>query len=169
MVDQNYPGIGNWAVEVNWGQLVINGSTGGNALYRTVTTNATYFCPPYGCITVTSEVDANPSMGVRTEDYLVDPSNNTIAQQNHTFTATAGNEPVVSTLCLPTSPVAGTWVVKTIVYDAVTNIQQDIRLIPITVSPTCSAAIPTLTEWGLIILGLALIGFGTYFILWRKG
>ena len=33
----------------------------------------------------------------------------------------------------------------------------------------CSAAVPTLTQWGLIILGMALLGFGTLYILGFKG
>lgn len=32
----------------------------------------------------------------------------------------------------------------------------------------CGAAIPTLTEWGLILFGLALLGFITWMFLKRK-
>ena len=33
----------------------------------------------------------------------------------------------------------------------------------------CSAAIPTLSQWSLIILGMVLLGFGTFYILGFKG
>ncbi|HPS62782.1 MAG TPA: hypothetical protein PLK82_06955 [Bacteroidales bacterium] len=36
-------------------------------------------------------------------------------------------------------------------------------------STWCAAAVPTLTEWGLIIMGLALVGFGTFFLLRKRG
>ncbi len=33
----------------------------------------------------------------------------------------------------------------------------------------CTPTVPTLTEWGLIIMGMALLGFGTFYILRMRG
>jgi hypothetical protein len=155
-----------WRVIVDWGQIITNASTG-TATFRYVTLNKANYCASQ-CVQVTEEVDAVPDMSVRVETSLLDPSNNSIAQDTRTFTATTGNEAFTTSLCLPSNPPEGTWHIQAIVYDAITNTQEDIRSVPLTVTVSCNV-IPTLTEWGLIILGLVLVGFGTIYILKWKG
>jgi hypothetical protein len=167
-VDVTYPPPNsNWAVEVDWGQLIINGSTG-TALFRYVNLDKPQYCGGQ-CPIVTEEVDATPDMVVRVETKLLDPANNALFQDTRTFTATSGDEPfTITTFCIPANPTPGTWKVQAICYENATNIQQDIRTVEFTVTESCTQ-IPTLTEWGLIILGFALLGVGTLYILRRRG
>jgi hypothetical protein len=166
---QIYPDIatnGSWAVQVDWGQLILNGSTGA-ATFRYVTLDKAAYCGSQ-CVLATEEVDATPDMSVRVETSLLDPNGGSVAQDTRTFTATNGNEAFTASLCLPATPLVGTWHVQCIVYDAITNTQEDIKVLPIQVTVSCNS-IPTLGQWGLIILGFVLLGFGTFYILKLRG
>ncbi len=165
-IDQNNIGACWWSVQVNWGQLVINGSAGGNVNFRYVTLNNTQYCSGQ-CPVVTEEVDAAPSTSVRLETYLLDPTNNAIGQVNTPlYTATSGDEPVtISTLCLPVNPTAGTWKIQAICYD-INNVQQDIKTVTFTVTNPCNP-VPTMGQWGLILLAVVLLAIGTLFIMRR--
>jgi hypothetical protein len=154
----------NWAVTVDWGQIITNGTTG-SASFRYVNLDKTQYCSSQ-CIQATEEVDANPSLSVRVETKLLDPSNGAIVQKTRTFTATTGDEPFTESLCLPAVPTPGTWHIQAICYDATTNVQMDIKTIPIEVTENCN--IPTMSQWGLIILAAALLGVGTVYIMRRR-
>jgi len=161
----NPPPNSSWAVEVDWGQLIINGA-GGTANFRYVNLDNGIYCNGQ-CVQVMEEVDATPSMFVRVETYLIDPGGNSVGQVNRTFTATSGDEPFTESMCLPPNPTPGTWKIRAICYEDATNIQQDLQERTFTVTPVCGA-IPTLGEWGLIIFGIALLGVGTVYIMRRR-
>ncbi|MFA6456306.1 MAG: FlgD immunoglobulin-like domain containing protein [Bacteroidota bacterium] len=118
--------ISYWAVTVDWGQLVINGATG-LAHFRFVNTNKSTYSPGDSLWTY-EEVDTDSlPMSVRVETDIVDPSNNIILGTNRTLTVSPGDEPFSEFFMLPTTLTPGTYTVMTILYDALTNLQQDIR------------------------------------------
>lgn len=157
-----------WAVEVDWGQFLINEQSG-TAVFRYVNLDKPTYCGGQ-CVQITEEVDATPDLNVRVETYLIDPSNNAIAQANQgPFLATSGDEPFIKSLCLPAVPAPGVWKVRTICYNASTNVQEDFEEKSFTVTNPCNPNIPTMTEWGLIFLGMALLGFGTFYIMKMRG
>ncbi|MEI6683149.1 MAG: IPTL-CTERM sorting domain-containing protein [Bacteroidota bacterium] len=154
---------GSWAVEVDWGQLILNHG-GGLASFRYVTLDKPTYCNGQ-CVKVTEEIDANPSMSVSVETTLLDPNGNTKVQANRSLTATSGNEPFTETLCLPANPDLGTWKVRAICYNA-SYVQQDIKTVDFTVTDPCPpAGVPTLSQWGLIIFGCVLLIFGGFYIM----
>jgi hypothetical protein len=161
---QIYMRVSGWVVNVDWGQIITN-STTGSATFRYVNLDKTAYCSSQ-CVQATEEVDADPPLSVRVETKLLDPSNGAIVQKTRTFTATTGDEPFTESLCLPASPTPGTWHIQTICYDATTNVQMDIKSTPIEVTVSCS--IPTMSQWGLIILAAALLGVGTVYIMRRR-
>lgn len=161
-VDVNDEG---WAVRVDWGQIVTN-NTSGTATFRYVNLDKATYCEGE-CVQVEGEVDADPSMPVTVQIYLVDPNNNSIAQENRSFTATTGDEPFTASMCLPSNPMAGTWKIRTICYNA-NNVQEDIEEKTFTVNNPCTTTIPTLSQWGLIALAVALLAVGTAYILRRR-
>lgn len=129
----------NWAVSVDWGQLVINGSAG-MAFFRYVNTDNTIYAPG-DSILVTEEVDTDSlPMAVRVETDIVDPSDNIILGTNRMITVTTGNEPFTEQFMLPGGLAYGVYRVLTIVYDAVTDLQQDLRYTEFTI------ALPTPTN-----------------------
>jgi len=163
--EDNPPPNSSWAVTVDWGQLVINNTTG-NAKFRYVNLDKPSYCGGE-CIQVTEEVDADPAENIRVETYLLDPSNNAVVQVNKTYEAQPGDDPFTVELCLPANPTPGTWTVQTIIYDVATNVQQDIKNTTVPVTVSCNT-IPTLGEWGLILLAVALLGVGTVYIMRRR-
>ncbi|NQT77822.1 MAG: T9SS type A sorting domain-containing protein [Bacteroidetes bacterium] len=121
-----------WAVNVDWGQLVINGATG-IAEFRYVTTDKSVYSPGE-TVYITEEVDADPSLYVRVETNLLDPASNIIAGTSRLLTATTGDEPFTEALALPVAAVPGAYQVMAILYEAGTNIQQDLVYVPFTVA-----------------------------------
>ena len=115
--------VSYWAVTVDWGQLIINGSSG-NAQFRYVNTDKTIYNPGENVI-ITGEADADPNMSVRVETNLVDPFNQIIAGTSRTFTATQGDEPYQETLAIPGGSSDGLYKVMSLLYDAASNILQD--------------------------------------------
>ncbi len=121
-----------WAVTVDWGQLVING-TQGNAYLRYVNLDkSTYLAGE--TVAVSEEVDATPSMNVKVETDVIDQNMQILAGTNRTFEATAGDEPFIEYLSLPSNIPNGDYKVMSIVYDANTLIQQDMKLVDFKVS-----------------------------------
>jgi len=117
-----------WAVTVDWGQLILNGSSG-EATIRYVNTDK----PEYLAgepVQIAGEADADPPLDVRVETNLINPDNQIIAGTTTNFTATTGDEPYAVGLTIPLNAVPGTYQVMTILYDAITNIQQDIEYTP---------------------------------------
>ncbi len=122
----------DWAVTVDWGQLVINGTTPQTANFRYVTIpQAAYFAGE--TVVISEEADATPDLSVRVETNLVDPANNIIAGHSTNFLATSGNEPFTESLALPAASLPGSYNVVAILYDAVTSQQLDIIYVPFTV------------------------------------
>jgi hypothetical protein len=118
----------NWAVQIDWGQLVINEAIG-TANFRYVLTDKA--CYEAGeIVSITEEVDADIPMYVRVETNLVDPLNQIVAGTSRYFTATIGDEPFTEYLTLPASAMTGNYQVLALVYDGNTNIQQDIEYVP---------------------------------------
>ena len=117
-----------WAVQNDWGQLVINGAMG--------TANFRYVITDKGCyeageiVSITEEIDADISMYVRVETNLVNPLNQIVAGTSRYFTATIGDEPFTEYLTLPLNAMSGNYQVLALVYDGNTNIQQDIEYLP---------------------------------------
>ena len=121
-----------WAVNVDWGQLVINGATG-IAEFRYVTTDKSVYAPGE-TVYITEEVDADPDLYVRVETNILDPASNIIAGTSRLLTATSGDEPFTEALALPGGAVPGAYQVMAILYDDGTNIQQDLVYVPFTVA-----------------------------------
>jgi|GEM_PF-1042267 len=121
-----------WAVQVDWGQLIING-TQGSANFRYVNLDkSTYLAGE--TVAVSEEVDASPSMNVKVETDVVDQNMQILAGTNRTFEATSGDEPFIEYLTLPGNIPNGNYRVMTIAYDANTLVQQDIKFVDFTVS-----------------------------------
>ena len=127
---------GNWAVNVDWGQLIINGATG-IAYFRYVTTDKSAYSAGE-TVHIAEEVDADPSLNVRVETDLLDPDGNIIAgTSRNILPATIGDEPFTEHLALPGGAVSGVYQVMAVLYDAGTNIQQDLVYVPFTVGNPC--------------------------------
>lgn len=125
-----------WAVEINWGQLVINGTTSQTAKYRSVEIPKTVYAAGE-TVVVTEEADADPDLLVRSETNLLDPDGNIVAGIDRELTATTGVEPYAESLVLPASALPGNYKVRAILYDKVTSQQLDLVDVPFTVGVIC--------------------------------
>jgi hypothetical protein len=125
-----------WAVEINWGQLVINGTTPQTAEYRSVTIPKAEYTAGE-TVVATEEADATPNLLVRSETNLLDPDGNIIAGIDRELTATSGDEPFAESLVLPASALPGNYKVRAILYDAASNQQLDLVDVPFTVGVIC--------------------------------
>jgi hypothetical protein len=134
---------GSWAVRVDWGQLVINGTTSQTAKFRYVTIPKTQY-QALETVVISEEVDATPDLSVRVETNLVDPGNNIIAGTSRIFTAIKGDDPFTESLTIPTTSLPGDYNVVAILYDAVTNQQLDIKYVPFKVVSVPECINPTL-------------------------
>lgn len=121
-----------WAVQVDWGQLIINGSSG-TAYIRYVDLDKQNYLPGE-YVTITEEIDANPTMNVRVETNIIDEQMQILAGSSYYIDATEGNEPQQFSLQIPNGVTNGNYKVMVIVYDAATLIQQDIEFVDFTVS-----------------------------------
>jgi len=131
-IDVLNPGEGVWATSIDWGQLILNGSAGTSHI-RYVKTDTTQYGPG-STVYVTEEIDSDSlSQNVNVETDLLDPSGNIVAGTNRTLTVTPGDEPFTEALSLDPNAVVGAYGVRVVVYDAMTNLQQDIKLVPIQV------------------------------------
>ncbi len=121
-----------WATQVDWGQLIINGSKG-SANFRYVNLDKSIYLAGE-TVAVSEEVDANPSMMVKVETNLIDQNFQIYTGTNRTFEATSGNEPFIEYLAIPNSLPIGDYKIQAVVYDANTLIQQDIKYVDFKVS-----------------------------------
>jgi len=119
-----------WAVNVDWGQLVLNGQPNGDATIRSLTTDQ----PSYvagNTINVTIEVDGPlPTQQLRTEINLRNETGAIIAGDtiDHTITSTDEgpvDDPVVASLAIPANLASGVYEIQAIVYDRLPNLFQD--------------------------------------------
>jgi len=121
-----------WAVTVDWGQLIINGSTGNANIRYALTDKQTY--TQGETISVTEEIDANPTMNVRVETNLINEQMQIFAGVSYDITATDGDEPQQIYLQIPTNIPNGNYKIMVVVYDAATLVQQDLEFVDITIS-----------------------------------
>jgi len=124
-----------WWVEVDWGQLIINNATG-TAKFRYVLPDK-YEYYSQETIYVTEEVDADPTMYVRVETNLLNPQGQIVAGESYFQFATMGDEPFTVSLMSGTILPPGDYLIMAILYDAASNIQQDIIYVPITILESC--------------------------------
>ncbi|MEN8226149.1 MAG: T9SS type A sorting domain-containing protein [Bacteroidota bacterium] len=124
-----------WAVQVDWGQLIINGAAG-VAEFRYVTTDKTNYVAGE-TVVISEEVDADPSLYVRVETDLLDPDGLIIAGTDRLLTATMGDEPFTESLTIPPGSADGFYQVMAILYDVGTSTQQDIEFVPFIVGNPC--------------------------------
>jgi hypothetical protein len=158
-VDVNLEG---WASQCDWGQLIINEYTGGNAFIRYATMqNACYLPGESACINIEVDTDI-PSQNIRVETNLLDQSNVAVDGSSSTyFISGTSNELLQQCFTIPGgAPLGSTYSMQVIVYDATTNLQQDIIVVPFQVDD-CPPPIP-LSNWALyfgIFLMVTFIGF----------
>jgi len=136
--------IGNWAVSVDWGQLVIDGGTQTTTEYRLVTIPETAYLP-CEIVSVSQEIDADPDLYVRAETNMLDPDGNIIAGTSRYLTATMGDEPFTENLSIPCSAVSGYYKIVTILYDGATSVQLDIKYTDFTVGDVTKPIITDFT------------------------
>jgi len=168
VIDVNAGQTAYWAVQVDWGQLVINGGGISTASFRYVDIPSTVY-QAGEVVIISEEVDADPGLNVRVETNLVDPLNNIIAGTSRTFTATNGEEPFIENLTLPSNSLPGAYKVMAILYDAVSSQQLDIEYVPFQVgciNPTIDAGPDVSIYQQYTTAQLNAIGSGTGTYLW---
>ena len=139
---------GNWAVTVDWGQLIIN-NTPGDAFIRYVDLDGE--CYEAGDpVTITIEVDTD--LGVQwvlVETNLLDPDGVNIAgTSKYIMIESSNDEPFVEILTIPSGSPNGWYNVQVIVYAGCTMIQQDLWLVPFEVG--CGQTPVTLSSFTAI-------------------
>lgn len=123
---------GNWAVNVDWGQLIINNCMGGNAYIRYAETDNSMY-PQGANVEVTVEVDTDlEQQNVIIETNLLDENNINVAGTSTTRTISLqADEPLTVSLAIPpTATLGANYHAQVIVYDATTYVQQDLALVP---------------------------------------
>ncbi|MFP4470398.1 MAG: choice-of-anchor L domain-containing protein [Bacteroidales bacterium] len=121
-----------WAVNVDWGQLIINNCMGGNAWIRYADLDKAMYMQGDD-VEITVEVDTDiPTQDVIIETNLLDENMINIAGTSNTITIQLEeDEPLTQVLTLPADATLGsTYHAQVIVYDASTYIQQDFALVP---------------------------------------
>lgn len=162
LIDVNNAG---WAVQVDWGQLVVNGGSQNNAFIRYVHTDKQFY-QPGEVVAVTNEIDTYlTSQDVYVETNLLDESMVNVdgVTTNRTLHSDE-DDPFTVNLQIPygssrSNPI---YYVQVIVYDAQTNIQQDIKLVTLNEPAPPPPGVPV-SPWA-IIFGIFLISI---FIVFR--
>ena len=129
IIDINNEG---WAVNVDWGQLIINNCMGGNAYIRYAETDNSMY-PQGANVEVTVEVDTDLEQQiVIIETNLLDENNINVAGTSATRTISLqADEPLTVSLAIPpTATLGANYHAQVIVYDATTYVQQDLALVP---------------------------------------
>ena len=119
--------VHNWAVTIDWGQLVLNDSTG-TAAFRYVTLNDSTFSQSDDLI-VSIEPDAEDALYVRIETNLINSYEQIVAGTSRNLTATMGDEIFTESFSLA-SHAPGMYNVVTLMYDNATNVLQDYEELP---------------------------------------
>ncbi len=124
---------GGWAVTIDWGQLVIN-NTSGTASIRQASLNQSQYAAGDD-VHISLEIDTNlPSQSVTVESNILDLSGVNINGTNRTILINGtDDEPFTEILSLPADAADGSYRAQIIVYDAVTSLQQDLLYIMFTV------------------------------------
>ena len=124
-IDVNNPSP-NWAVTLDWGQLVLDNQGGGTAFIRTVDLDQPTYAPG-GTVHVDIEVDTTLStQKVRTEINLRDPDGVILdgVVINHTV-ASGDDDPIDANLTIPVGALPGIYDIQVLVYDYYSVIFQD--------------------------------------------
>lgn len=124
-----------WAVQIDWGQLIINNCMSDNAYIRDVELDKDFYLPGE-IVSITTEVDTYlPSMNVIVETNLLNQDMTNVAgTSNPIFIQLNNDEPLTVALPLPADALMGaTYYAQVIVYNAATYLQEDLALIPFTI------------------------------------
>ncbi len=130
-------GYGNWAVNVDFGQLVINGKQQqSTANIRYVNLNKNVFSSKGDTVKVSEEIDTQlKTQKVKVETNILDTSKVNIDGTSRVITISDSlDEPFTETFYLPSNIAEGTYYVQVIVYDASNYYRQDSKIIPFKVS-----------------------------------
>ena len=124
-VDVNDDG---WATTIDWGQLVFGQATQ-HATIRNITLADSVFTTGMN-IGITQEIDTDlVSQAIRIETNILDPDGINVAGAASVYTIHGTSDDAVSIQrAIPAGTHYGTYQVQTIVYDNISNIQQDIYL-----------------------------------------
>jgi len=124
-----------WAVDINWGQLFLNGQSSGTASAPAVNLDKSNYTPG-GTVQVEVEVDTTLlEQAVFTEVNLLSPSGLILdgIVINHTVTGAATGSALAS-LNVPANAVPGTYTIQVLVYDQNSNLLQDYTVSTFSVS-----------------------------------
>jgi hypothetical protein len=123
-----------WAITVDWGQLMIDGTTTGTANIRYAQTDRANYMSS-DTVVGTVEVDTTiSSQAVRVETNLIDPNGVNIAGTSRQYTTSgAQNDPFNVSLPIPAAWIEGTYVFQVLVYDQASALLQDTEFVPFTV------------------------------------
>ncbi len=122
---------GNWAVNVDWGQLIICNMDGSAYIRYAELDNTVY--PQGANVQLTVEVDTDlETQNVIIETNLLDENNINVAGTSNSRTISlVQDEPLTVTLAIPANATLGAnYHAQVIVYDAATYVQQDLALVP---------------------------------------
>jgi hypothetical protein len=121
-----------WATTIDWGQIVTDNTPTGQAFIRYATPNKLRYLAGENP-QVTTEADAlSGTMSVKVETNLLDSNLTNVDGISRTLSITGTNdESFTENLSFPSGSYFGKYFIQVILYDAVTYIQQDIRLIEI--------------------------------------
>ncbi len=152
-----------WAVQIDWAQLIVNGCQTGNAFLRYVNLDDACYSPSSN-VGVTVEVDSDlDPQSVRVEVNLLNENMISVDGASNTYNVSlTADEPWALNLTIPGGATLGsTYNVQVIVYDAATNLQQDILMVPFMVDDPCVPPVPV-SDWA-IYFAVLLIGIAVWF------
>lgn len=124
---------GDWAVNVDWGQLIINNCMGDHAFIRYVEVDKPFYLPGEPVV-AEIEVDTDlPTQTVIVETNLLNPDMINIDGFSTTKVIQyEEDEPFSVHFTLPVTAIMdNVFYVQVIVYDAATYLQQDLKLVPL--------------------------------------
>jgi PKD repeat protein len=115
-----------WMTTIDWGQLILNQQTH-HATIRNITLADSIFSPGMN-IGITQEIDTDlATQVIRIETNILDPDGINVAGASEVYTIHGNADDAVSIQrAIPADIAYGTYQVQTIVYNNVSNIQQDI-------------------------------------------
>ncbi|HPE58132.1 MAG TPA: choice-of-anchor L domain-containing protein [Bacteroidales bacterium] len=127
---------GDWAVNVDWGQLIINNCMGDHAFIRYVEVDKPFYLPGEPVV-AEIEVDTDlPTQTVIVETNLLNPDMINIDGFSTTKVIQyEENEPFNVNFTLPVTAIMDdVFYVQVIVYDATTYLQQDLKIVPLLIN-----------------------------------
>jgi len=145
-------GMETWKVNVDWGQLIINDCDWSNAYFRYVELNEPCYLPG-DMLRVEYEVDTDlPSQDIIVETNLLNPDMvNVAGHLNGPYTISQQeDEPAEIYFFIPYDAVQGpNFYIQSIIYDADTYQQQEIKLTPIIIQGDCEFTQVPLSDWAI--------------------